>query len=132
MVIEQIQDWLQTLGTLLIGASATFGAWVAWKGWKQQLRGQNEYELASKLLALTYQMRNDLNTLRNPFMLASDMVEEGEDTPSHVRGYQARWDKVNRTREELNTILITAEAMWGNEIKQSFIEYSNHAMDIYH
>lgn len=143
MVIEQIQDWLLTLGTLLIGVSATFGAWVAWKGWKQQLRGQNEYELAVKLLAITYQMRDDLNALRNPLMSGSEMTKEDEQPLSlspdkeqmHkalIRGYQARWDVVNKTREDLYTILVNAEAIWGDEVKKLFIEYSNHAMDIFH
>ena len=81
-------------------------------------------------------MRDNLNTLRNPYMSASELVAFSSSHvggyQAHVRGYQARWDKVNRTKEELNTILITAEAIWGKEIKQLFIENSNHAMEIYH
>ena len=142
MGYEQIPDWLQAIGTLLIGISTVFGGWVAWKGWKQQLRGQNEYELASKLLAGTYKMRDDLDFVRHPFIRVHEMTKDGEDPPSTsdreksrkatLYAYENRWNKVNETRQEIYELLIRAEAIWGEEIKALFGVYFRHAMKIYH
>ena len=129
MGCEQIPDWLQGVGTLFIGGATVFGACVAWKGWKKQLRGQNEYELASKLLAGTYKMRDDLDLLRSPFKYAAEI---GEDPPSasneaQLRAYENNWNRIIETKHEIYEALVDAEAIWGEDIKELFDRFFFHA-----
>lgn len=124
------------LATLAI---AVVGVGVAVRGlgtWGRQLRGGAEYDLARRLLKLTYELREEMNRCRRPFMLAQEMPplpDEGfrvddEMMTRHRRwaaGYDARWSRVVQARIALEGALLEAEVLWGEEVRsrcQDFID----------
>ena len=127
--IEQLRDIILTL-------TAVTGAYVAFQGlrtWEQQLKGSVEYNLARRILKLTYRLRNAIKQTRHPMMLSSEMSLPPDDKAQTMsqaqvsyygisKAYQVRWEKVSNVIEELNADLLEAEALWGNEAKNIFDE----------
>ena len=122
--------WISLVKDLVVAAAAATGAIVAVMGlttWKRQLHGQNEYELARRLLVTTFKYRDEIDKVRNPVMFNEEQPvppddEAGNMNDNQVRhygvshAYQARWDAVRAVRVNLDADLLEAEAMWGSEL----------------
>ena len=130
---------LEVLGTLLVGAAAFFGAWVAWKGWKREIRGQTEYKLAVDLLATTYRFRDAINFARHPMISAHEMFEEGDNFnpldptqnfKGNARAYKKRWEQVVEAQQTIYGNLQVAEAIWGEEVKNLFQDLFAHGNEL--
>jgi hypothetical protein len=121
---------LEVLGTLLIGIATCFGAWMAWKGWKKEMRGQTEYKLAIDLLAALYRFRDAIDSTRNPMIFSSEIFEvaydnyEQSDEKKYFKGtarlYSERWNRVFDAQQSIYANLMLAEAVWGEEVKNLF------------
>jgi hypothetical protein len=109
------------------------GMYVAVRGlntWNRQLKGSVEYDLTRRLLKGAYRLREAIKAVRNPIMLANEQPpppEEGKkmnhDQRRHyglAQAYQNRWNKVVEARNDLQTDLLEAEVIWGQEIYNQF------------
>ncbi len=131
---------LEVLGTLLVGATAFFGAWIAWKGWKREIRGQTEYELAIDLLKATYRFRDAIDSVRSPVIFADEMFEDDEDNlnPSDnmqkfkgmAKAYRKRWEPVIEAKQTIDGNLQVAEAIWGEDVKNLFQNLFAHTTEL--
>jgi len=125
-VIPFIKDIILSIAAITTASVAVYGL----STWKRQHVGHVEYDLARRLLKTSYAIRNAINQVRHPMMWAYEMVEPPEDgkTYSHqekkhygtANAYQKRWEKVQNAKDELNTDLLEAEAILGNEIYKIF------------
>jgi hypothetical protein len=118
------------LNIILVGAAVT-GARVAVKGlntWRDQLKGQHEYELTRRILVALYKYRDAISELRNPVLYGHELVippEKNEKNMSEDKksffettgAYQARYNKVKAERVSLLADLLEAEAIWGSQVK---------------
>lgn len=126
--------WVAIGKDVALGAAAAVGASVALRGldtWRRQLRGSVEYELARRLLRCTYRWREAIKSVRRPMVWAYEMPappKEDRETMSeeevhhygYAMAYQNRWEKVVEARDELQTELLEAEALWGKEINTRY------------
>lgn len=118
------------------GTAALVAAYVGLKGldtWKRQLRGTSDYELARRLLKLTYQARDKIQRIRAPMKFGAEFeralqeqdidLEEGEE-PSKLQKteawYQMHWDELNEILSDLNVAQLEAEVLWGEHIPDVF------------
>ena len=102
------------VGALLVGVAAIFGAWVAWKGWKREIRGQTEYKLAVDLLATTYRFRDAIDLARSRLISAHEMIIEDEDSTNSsddmqkfkemTRAYEKRWKQAMKEQQTIYEI----------------------------
>lgn len=132
--MQCITNYWPVLKDITLTITPIIGAYVALKGlstWSRQLKGSVEYELARRILKCTYSLREAFRAVRNPIMLAEEMVlPEGIDTNEmpiekqrfygRQHAYQRRWEKLNLTRAALQTELLEAEVVWGEEIIDKF------------
>ena len=130
---------------LILSGAAITGAVVAIKGlgtWKQQLRGQSEYDLSRRILVTLFKYRDAINGVRHPAMFAYEMPSPPEDESKgksseqiHFHGlskaYQARWNKVQTERTSLYADLLKGEAIWGNELNGIFKSLFNLEHELY-
>lgn len=134
MNIECLAQYVPVAKDIVLTLTAVIASIVAVLGlntWNRQLRGQVEYELTRKLLKSAFKIREALKGVRSPFMFgyeqplpekadAEKMTYEQIRQYGTARAYQARWDKVNEARAELQTDLLEAEVIWGDVIQQKF------------
>lgn len=119
---------------IVLSIAAAIGSYVAFRGltnWTRQLKGGNEYELTRRLLKITYRLRDAIKGVRNPIMWRGETpFPEGDDGRlasmamrnfyGESREYQKRWSNVAEVRADLQTELLEAEALWGQEIHDLF------------
>lgn len=136
MDIDTIQKYVTLIKDIVTGASALVAAIVAIKGlqtWKKQLKGKTEYEVAQKLLRATYAVREAFAYVRNPFQSSDEIAQamqeaniEGDSredprlqAQTEIAVYQRRWQKVQNAFVELESILLEAEAIWGESVREN-------------
>jgi hypothetical protein len=134
MNIECLAQYVPVMKDIILTLTAVIASIVALLGlntWNRQLRGQVEYELTRKLLKSAFKIREALKIVRNPVMFgyeqpAPEKADADKMTYDQIRhygtarAYQARWDKVNEARAELQTDLLEAEVIWGDVIPKKF------------
>ena len=131
------QTIISIIKDIITGFSALAAAIIAAKGlqaWKKQLKGKTEYELAQRLLRAVYDARNALACVRNPFQSSAEIFQamkeaniEGDpsrDPQIRIRKeealYARRWRKIQETFTDLESILLEAETLWGDVIRDLF------------
>jgi hypothetical protein len=146
--IKTIQSYVTLIKDIITGLSALTAAIVALLGlqaWKKQLKGKTEYELAQKYLRAVYKIREALARVRNPFQSAIEIAEamkemKFEDVsvtdPSYpVKSatalYQKRFQKVNEAFLDLDTIMLEAETLWGEEVKEHIRLLQTHSSKLF-
>lgn len=96
--------------------------------WRKQLKGKTDYELSRRYLKSVYRIRNEMNKyVRNPYIPLYEMrvarKEEGLEA-SDISGmdsetsrlvYVRRWRRIMSATEEFETVLLEAEALWGQD-----------------
>ena len=119
---------------VLVAVAAVVGAVVAVRGlstWNRQLRGSAEYDLAKRVLKVTYRLRDAIQGVRHPVMWAAEMpappeaeaVKMSREERTHYGSslaYQARWQKVVEARTDLQAELLEGEVLWGAELGRRF------------
>jgi len=98
--------------------------------WREQLWGKTEYEIARKLLRATYECREAVNYVRHPFISSGEMQPPADKSDINdekkksfygiANAYEKRWNKVIEARTNLDTELLEAEVLWGQEIRTEF------------
>ena len=118
------------LSNLVVAAAAAVGAFTAWRGlntWRDQNRWQVDHELARRALIATYRYRNAIESVRNRSISKLEMMPE---KPLHGASWltldgnrlaiERRWKRVGDVRVEIESILIEAEALWGDRLAWNF------------
>ncbi|MCE5311338.1 MAG: hypothetical protein LLG20_27180 [Acidobacteriales bacterium] len=133
MSVTDFVGVVMAIRDIFTGVAAVVAAGVAVAGlktWKRQLHGNAEYDLARRLLRVTYKLREAINFVRVPFIPAGEMDKALEDTglkdasvterEKRVQElvYQARWKPVAQARIEFDAELLEAEALWGPEMQR--------------
>ena len=128
---------------------AAIGSIVAILGlraWRQQLAGKTEYEMASRLLRAVYKVRDQVNSLRSPFISVGEMssaakakyADEDELSQAlHIKknhlaelAYEVRWEKVQEAISDLDVQELEAEVLWGDLLKPILKELYNCLRDL--
>ncbi len=108
---------------IVVGVISTI---VGVNAWKKQLKGSTNYELARRYLRAVYKVRDAINHVRNPFILASELSvalkdsglseQEQEDRlKSHRAVYALRWREISSALSDLHVELLEGEVSWGKD-----------------
>ena len=132
-ILTTLQPYLSAVKDIITIMSLILAGFVAIKGlqtWRQQLKGTANYELAKRLLKATYRLRDAIQSVRSPLMMAGeishamkesqlDIVPSSEEfyTASTAAVYQMRWKPVVEAYQALELEAIEAEAIWGSEAR---------------
>lgn len=128
-----IQPYLSFFKDLFTIISLAIAGIVAIKGlqtWRHQLKGTANYELAKRILKATYRLRDTLQSVRSPLMLAGEIShamkeaqldvkpsDEDYHATSTAAVYQQRWKPVIEAYQALELEAVEAEAIWGPEAR---------------
>ncbi len=122
-----IKECVSILATIMAMIIAIWGV----NSWKRQLKGSIEYDLARRLLKSTFQLREAIQAVRDPFIWEYEqsmpdesevrkMTRDGVRFYGLAKAYQTRWKKVSDLRIDLQTGLLEAEVLWGKEIYEPY------------
>jgi len=126
------QEIVSVIKDVAVAGAAIVAAWVGCRGlhtWRRQLKGKTEYELAIKVLTTSYELRDAIASVRNPFMQypqEPDLPEEKlrelsrreKEWHAFAQARQRMWEPVTAARAKLDASSLEAEAVWGREIKE--------------
>lgn len=117
------------------GAAALIGAGVAVVGlrtWRAQLRGKTEYELARRLLRGVFEIRDQVASVRNPFVSGEEMAaafkeagvepKDGDvmrDKRTSGFVYQQRWKGLSKALSDARVDILEAEVLWGEPVREA-------------
>lgn len=126
-------DWI-VAGAAALGAAAAMGTMVAaflgLSTWRAQLHGGSDFELARRLLAAVYRMRNAIQRARSPLISAFEYADRPGRPPDespfdvklssedYAQVFERRYKPLDDARAELDALLLEAEALWGKAIAQ--------------
>jgi hypothetical protein len=113
---------------IAVAVAAITGGFVGIRGlatWQRQLSGNTEYRLAKDILACVYDIRDTIDTIRNPLVSYPqelDLQQEKLQTfatrqrewQALAQAYERRWRSLQAIVARLETNLIEAEVVWGN------------------
>jgi hypothetical protein len=132
-IMSVIQPYLSLIKDLVTIASIGIAGYVALRGlqtWRDQLKGTAEYELAKRLLKAAYQLRDALQSVRNPLIMAAEFSQalkeaqldlkpgdEDYNAASTTAVYQMRWKPVTEAYRALELEAVEAETLWGSEAR---------------
>ena len=105
--MERIANMVLASSAVIGAVSALAGAIIAGIGlrtWRRELLGRVEYDLARRLLKGVFELRNAIRQVRSVW------ATEGTD---------ARCERVDRKRGELDASLLEAEVLWGGRLQQA-------------
>jgi hypothetical protein len=103
-----------TLGALIIGV---FGLAT----WRRQLHGTSKYDVAKRIVLLTYQLGNALQAVRNPmFYLRQEEIVAGGSLEGEQRIYEERMRMVQEKGAELRMLFLEARVIWGEKVNARF------------
>ncbi|MGH7141032.1 MAG: hypothetical protein ACREGH_00145 [Minisyncoccia bacterium] len=103
---------------------AALGLIVAYRGlhtWKEQIRGNVEYETARRLYKAVLKTRDTISYVRNPWIPAAESQEAQEKYPHADKAtanavYYVRWEKMKEVLSALELEQLEAEVLWGKEV----------------
>jgi hypothetical protein len=133
---------LSDIKDIILSISAGIGAAVAIIGlgtWRKQLTGKVEYNAARQLLISIYKIRDAMMLVRNPFISSGEMMDinnKDEKEKNQINegveiAYSNRWQKVSDAHTEASTNLLEAEALWGDDIKNRYVDLTKNITKLY-
>ncbi len=128
-----ISDAITALATLLLAGAAigaTIAAFTGLHTWKKQSLWGSDYEFARRALLTFYRYRDTLFAVRHPAMSNAEMrlseeersgIRAGDERGAGViNAYARRWEKHASSENELEAVLLEADAIWGPELRDLF------------
>ncbi len=129
-----VEHFISVGKDVLVAVAAVVGAAVAIRGlntWNRQLKGSAEYDLARRILKVTYRLRDAIKSVRHPAMWGVEIPNPPVEEAKHMsreeiiyygksHAYQARWQKVSDVRTDLQAELLEGEVLWGGELNKLF------------
>jgi len=145
--IDTVQAIVTLIKDIITGLSALTAAVIAMLGlqaWKRQLKGKTEYELAQKFLRGVYKIREAFAWVRNPFQSAAEISQAMKEANledlsasdskyrprSEAAVYQKRFQKVSEAFLELESIMLEAETLWGEGVREYIKSLRTHSADL--
>jgi hypothetical protein len=114
------------VATGLAAIVAASVAVIGLRAWRRQLHGQTEYDLARRVLRAVYRVRDELQGVRSPLILASEFEAARRETgaPSSDKAspfttddeaavYERRWKRLATALSDLQVEVIETEVIWG-------------------
>ncbi len=132
--MDSLQAYVTLIKDIITGLSALTAAIVAILGlqaWKKQLKGKTEYELAQRLLRSTYKVREAIAHVRQFAIFEDeeqqamrdadidnnlDISEKFAATQQAI--YSKRWEKIHEAFVDLDSVLLEAEVIWGQDVHE--------------
>jgi hypothetical protein len=122
-------DWFSTVTQIVLAVSAVLGAVAALLGvstWRRELQGRTEYDLARRVLAGVYRVRDAIGRVRAPMMLSSEYLDRPDRAVDSIHAdaddlgyaYQQRWTPLRESLTNLEVDLLEAEALWHDELRE--------------
>jgi hypothetical protein len=127
---------LSSVADVAAAVATVVGVWVAIdgiQGWKREMHGRADYELAKRILPFVYQMRDGVKVVRRPEIWVAEKTdrparaidarvecrtgrtrEELESAEDTAFAYQKRWESISQPGAELHAALFEAQALWGD------------------
>lgn len=142
--LANILPILRDVATTIAASVAAYVGIVGLNAWRKQLKGKTDYDLARQYLKAVYRIRNEINKyVRNPlipiFEMKAARKEEGLESED-LRGmdnetnrlvYARRWRRVMNATEELDAVLLEAEAVWGRAVVEAQKDYDGCIRELY-
>lgn len=123
-------QFIKDIITVLISVGVLFIAKKGLETWKAQTKGVKAYEIAYNLNYAILKLRNAIRYVRNPAIWPSESYgavqyaktkypdknpeEIQKDSDPYV--YEMRWEEIKNASTEVNSHLLGAEVLWGEEI----------------
>lgn len=131
----QLYNLIKDITTLLITAAGLLIASIGLYTWKKQIKGTKEFETFYTIHYSVLKLRDAIKHVRNPaiwneeFAKASEWYtkkypersgtsEIEENSAAYV--YEMRWDEITKASTEVESHLLAAEVLWGDEITNTF------------
>ncbi|MBN1517588.1 hypothetical protein JXA32_13580 [Candidatus Sumerlaeota bacterium] len=122
-VVLAITTGLLAFMTCVLAVATCVLAYFAWKGldtWKQQIKGQDEYSLAKRILRLCFQYRDAIAAIRHPRIFNSPLA----DPPSknerpfdwRYKIYKEWLQNIRSVRSEFYPELLQSEIFWDQDL----------------
>lgn len=120
---------ITSVSTIIVALSAMTTTCIAYAGlnsWKKQHKAKISHELARDLLRSFYHLRDDIKSLRSPFVSyipASenefpDSSQEQRNFIGYKNYYQNLVDNITHSTREVYSKLLMAEVLFGPEIRK--------------
>lgn len=126
----------------MLAGGALYAAYYAKSGWQREMRGQNEYKLANKLLVAAYKYRDIVLFLENNIKhykqalgkfdeVRWDSQHYGVETPEGeaISEYLRKIRNLASLQDELYGDINISEALWSDKLKKLFLELFELARD---
>jgi len=124
-ILQGVKEVVVTIAALTTAGVAVYGLAT----WRRQLKGQTEFDLARRLLRAVYRVRDELRSVRHPFMSGAEMAAAAENangdktksastnmhTELQAAAYSKRWSLVQAAMSDLTVEILEAEVLWGKE-----------------
>jgi hypothetical protein len=122
---------LSVLKDITVAGAAIYAAYRAGSGinlWKQQLRGQTDFDVARQILERLIVVKKAFWIAREPLILAHEFGPEfrgllsqdpaywTDQLTGYTHVYGARWSQLRDAWVELEGQSVKAEALWGDEV----------------
>jgi len=128
VIAPDLQYYVGLAKDLLLAAAGIIGATAAVLGlrsWSRQTRSKTDYDLSKGILTEVYRLRESIQSVRSPFMLAEEMaLPEDQMKKATTEGmkqamqvgyaYQKRWEPIGDSQAKLYAMITEAEVIWGN------------------
>lgn len=127
-IIDNIKDFLEITVWLFWWLIAFL--WL--NTWKKQIKWNIEFDTARKILNQIYKIRRWIETVRNPFIPAYEMIykwtkdglSEKELEIAWLReAYNNRFELLDKTKQEILLDVLEAEVLWGKDIKNKLYDF---------
>ncbi|MDD0975756.1 hypothetical protein [Pseudomonas fontis] len=122
------KDVFAVIGTVITGLGVVTAAIIGFCGlatWRRQIKGQNDHELARRLLVELYRMVEKFQTYRAWWIYTHEVNREGDPVfcgnpqDRHARkelGFSRRVESLQESYAQIAASLFEAQALWGDEV----------------
>lgn len=127
VIVTVIRDIVLAFTAITTAVVAIISIWK----WRDELKGKTEYELARRLIHSLYRVRDAFNSVRSSAIFISEYpegyreksentLEDNYLTTLHV--YQNRWNLFATAFQELESEVLEAEVIWGQDVEILMVE----------
>ncbi|MEI6296492.1 MAG: hypothetical protein WCO84_02480 [bacterium] len=138
IIFNTVANSITSISAVIVAGVAIFGL----VGWRKQMMGKTNYEIARKYLKASLKLRDAIKFVRNPFIPLGEMqsalevngfkAEEYSDNQKMNRAvYSVRWNKVREAWTNLEAELLEAEVSWGSEATKAQLNLDALVRELY-
>jgi DNA repair exonuclease SbcCD ATPase subunit len=136
-----MEDFFNALNEVIkfcISIVPLIGVAIAWLGlntWRRQIKGTDEYKVASELLTEVYRVREAVQVVRSSFIQYvpkedSNETMEMNNFLGYVEALDRRWKEVTDPAANLSLLSLKAEVHLGESVKKEVDELIAHLTEL--